>query len=555
VRPDELSLDGGRVRSQNEESAWGTVAAYVGVLRRRAWIVVLVAVGVPAIAVAYSLTQPDVYEASSKVLVSRENLAATLSGVADTAPSADPKRFIETQRRLARTGGVAARTVQAAGSSTTAGEFLRSSNATSALDSDVLTLSAQSRRAAEAVALANAYAKTFVSYRNDLDTAPIRRALASVQTRIRALRRAGETTTPLANSLRDKQQQLQTIQALKTNSVTVVEPAREAAKIAPQTRKAGELALIFGLFLGVGLAFVREGLAGRLRSPDEIAERLELPILGRIPQSEHNDPLPPLTNPASRHADAYRMLRMNLQFASASREVRTLMVTSATAGDGKSTTAANLGITMAQAGRDVVLIDADFLRPSLADVFSLPSGPGLIDVLKQKATLDGALVHVLRALTQATTPLPTVRRTAAGRQRDRVIGYTGNRGQLRVLTTKTAPIEWSETLVEEEFRRVLAEAESGVDLVIVDAPPLGTSVTLWLGSLVDSVLVVANTRSMREPTLDELAQFLDELPAEKLGLVLTHVASAGRRKVYADSPTELAEPAEAPVAARSRRGS
>jgi Mrp family chromosome partitioning ATPase len=102
-------------------------------------------------------------------------------------------------------------------------------------------------------------------------------------------------------------------------------------------------------------------------------------------------------------------------------------------------------------------------------------------------------------------------------------------GRLRLLPTEEAPLDSTDVTVGNEFRRILDQLEADSDLVIIDAPPLGTSVTLWLGSLVDGVLVVANGQLLREAMLDELVHSLDELPGEKLGLVLTAVTWYPRR--------------------------
>lgn len=232
------------------------------------------------------------------------------------------------------------------------------------------------------------------------------------------------------------------------------------------------------------------------------------------------------------------MLRMNLEFANADGRIRTVMVTSAMAGEGKTTTAANLAVTLARAGRSVVLVDADFLQPSQAGLFSIAPTPGLVQVVSGEVSLARALTTIRipnpgwqetgTALSPmgATVTSPFVpRRTTANRSSR---PHESN-GSLRVLPTSTAPPNATEELLGDEFRTLVRQLENDAELVIVDAPPLGTSVTLWLGSLIDATLVVANPNVLRESTLDELVHSLDQLPGEKVGFVLTGVDWFPRR--------------------------
>ena len=523
------------------DSAWDTLTAYARVVRRRAWLIALIAITVPAVAFGLSRLEDPVYEASADVLVSRENLAATLANVPDTLVGSDPVRFMQTQARLARTAEVVENTLAATNPGfISAGDFLAASSVHTEADSDLLVFSARSGDPDQAVDLADAYAESYVQYRNALDTAPHRRALAAATKRIAALRSAGETDSALYATLVETQQQLQTIVALKTNSATLVQPAAGATQISPQTGKRAQLALVFGLFAGLAVAFLLEASDRRLRSPRDIPDRLKLPILGRIPRATSLDKLPAITEPSGALAEAYRILRMNIEFASENRDVRSILVTSAVAGEGKSTTAANLAVTLARAGRNVVLVDADFLRPSQAGYFDAPARPGLVQVVTQEVGLGDALTRIgppfsapgAEASTRGTratrggsaaltlTSPAEHRRTLLHRNES---PSASAHGVLRLLATERAQLDSTEAMIGIELRELLVQLEAEADLVIVDAPPLGTSVTLGLAPLVDGVVVVANADLLRETMLDELVHSLDELPGEKLGLVLTAV--------------------------------
>lgn len=544
------------------ESAWDTLTAYAQVIRRRVWVVILIALLLPAVAIGLSRLQDPVYEASAKVLINRENLAATLGSVPDTLAGSDPVRFMQTQAGLARTSEVARKTLESANPSKLTPEaFLGASSVRPEADSDLLIFSATAPVSSDAVLLANEYARAYTQYRNELETAPLRRALQSVTNRIAKLRQTGQSNTAFFAALLDKQQQLRTIQALKTDSATLVQPAVTAAKIKPQTAQRAQLALVFGVLLGLGLAFLIEASDRRLRSAEDLSERLGLRTLGRIPRLAGGEQVPALTQPGGLPAEAFRILRMNLEFATANRRMSTVMITSAIEGEGKSTTAANLAVTMARAGRNVVLLDADFLRPALAGLFSVSARPGLVQVARREVQLVSALSTIRipesgpdghfagRSLSSGSVA-PLVPKLADTSQH-------APSGTLRVLTTEKAPLESTEELGGSEFRRLLDQLDGEAELVIIDAPPLGMSVTLGLASLADGVLVVANPDILRESMLDELAHSLDALPGEKLGLVIAgserHTSRAYHYAVEHVQPVELEKASAA--ASRGQRWS
>ena len=160
----------------------------------------------------------------------------------------------------------------------------------------------------------------------------------------------------------------------------------------------GILGFVVGLGLGIGLAFLRHALDTRVRTSEEVAERLHLPLLARLPEPPRKlrakNRLVMLDEPQSANAEPFRILRTNTEFANLEREVRTIMITGAVEQEGKSTTAANLAVSFARAGRKVILVDLDLRRPILHRFFRLENGAGLTDVVLGHATLAQALVPV-----------------------------------------------------------------------------------------------------------------------------------------------------------------
>ena len=161
--------------------------------------------------------------------------------------------------------------------------------------------------------------------------------------------------------------------------------------------------------LGLGLAFLFEALDTRIRSAAEVARRLGLPLLARIPaprkKLQRADNLVMVAEPSSGSAEAFRVLRTNLEFARLDSDVRSILVTSAVEPEGKSTTAANLAVALARAGRRVVLVDLDLRRPYVDRFFRLFREPGITDVALGEVSLDEALTTI-----DLATGLPKERR-------------------------------------------------------------------------------------------------------------------------------------------------
>ena len=180
----------------------------------------------------------------------------------------------------------------------------------------------------------------------------------------------------LYSSLVDRQQTLQSMQALQPSVASVLRQADGAVLTQPKTVRNGALGLVVGLVLGLGLAFLREALETRVRTTEEVSARLGgLPLLGRLPRPpkrlRRSGKLVMLEDPASAQAEAFRMLRANLDFMTLDRDARTIMITSALEQEGKSTTVANLAVAFARAGKRVALVDLDLRRPVLARFFDL----------------------------------------------------------------------------------------------------------------------------------------------------------------------------------------
>ena len=389
-------VSGGDVNEDRSDNSPTTIGDYAAIVWRRRLAVLVAVLGIPVVAVGLSLLQTPEYTASAEALIRTENVAAVLSGVTDLASGQDPKRRLDTQSRLARTAAVAASAIEVTGVDMSPQEFLGRTSASADPSADILTFSARDSEPDVAVALANAYAGAYTRYRADLDLRPVEDALATVNARLAMLRAAGSTESPVYSTLLARQQELQSMRSLRTPSAVIVERATEAPKTKPRLAYVGVLALIVGMLLGVAIALAREAIEKRPRSIEEVERRLGLRVLGRIPATrEGATDLVTLSHPHTVDAEAYRLLRMYFEHVAQDVGGRVIALASVSDGEGKSTVASNLAVALARAGRNVILVDGDPIRPTLRERFGITRpGPGAFDVARGRASLDNAYENV-----------------------------------------------------------------------------------------------------------------------------------------------------------------
>ena len=503
-------MDGGSRRAHEGAS----LRDYLNVVRRRRWIILQALIIVPVVAVAVSLRKPNLYESASQVLVSRQSVTTYLAGVPDVYGAQDEQRYAQTQAFLARDPRIAERVVADAKiPGLTAAGFLGGSSVSASSDTDLLTFKVTNAVPAQALHLANLYAKEFTLYRQRTDTAAIEQARAQVQARMRAVAKTGDTSSALYQSLDSRDQELQTVEALQRANAYVARYAGAALKVQPRPRRDGLLGLGLGLVLGVGLAFLREAFDMRIRSMQEIGDRLGIPLLGRIAEPPRRlrtgDQLVMLAEPRSVAAESFRILRTNLELANIERQARLIMVTSAVEEEGKTTTVSNLAVAVARAGRSGVLVDLDLRRPAVDRYFGIERTPGVTTVAVGDATLEDALVTIpINDLAGPGGPEADHGNTPAGR--------------LEVLPSGPVPPDPGEWIGNHVLAGILLELRARFDLVLVDTPPLlHVGDAMALSTRMDAMIVVSKLTLARRGMLSEVKRLLETIPATKLGYVVT----------------------------------
>ncbi len=499
------------------------VRHFFEVVRRRKWVLILVLLLIPLLAVFLSLKQQKLYQSSAEVLVGQQDLAATLAGVPNPDLYADPARILQTQAEIARSPVVVRNTLRAGGApGRSVSVFLASSTVSPKPNVDLLRFSVTDENPSLARSLANGYARQYIRRHVSLETAALTTARRELERQIEILLRTGGRRSPVYATLIDRQQQLKTMEALKSSDLSIVHPAGAAIQVQPRPVRNGVLGAILGLVLGLALVFLWEALDTRMRHADEVSRRLGLPLLARIPRlprRQRNSRPTMLDDPRGSHAEPYRILRTNLEFMTLGSPAQVIMVTSALGQEGKTTTASNLAVSLARTGRRVALVDFDLRRPRISEMFGLHAGPGATDVALGRASLEDALVAV--GLTGSIEQSDALAQDGALPSRN---GRGSHEGVLRVLPSGPPPPDPGEFVGSRAVADIISRLREMSDIVLIDTPPLlhlGDAMTL--SGRVDGIVIVVSLDATRRPTLNELHRVLEACPARKLGFALAGV--------------------------------
>lgn len=283
--------------------------------------------------------------------------------------------------------------------------------------------------------------------------------------------------------------------------VSLVKPAEiSPTPVSPQPLRNLGLALLLGLILGIGLAVIRHLTDTTVRTGEDVEEITEDPIIGAVhfdPRAK-KEPLIVETDPGSPRSEAFRALRTNLMFVNAATHPRTIALTSSVPGEGKSTTIANLALTLAHSGSRVCLVEGDLRRPRLMEYLGLEGIAGITDVLIERATLGDVLQPY------------------------------GEHG-LDILGAGSIPPNPSELLASPAMSRVLQELSARYDYVLIDTPPvLPVTDAVVLSTKVDGVIVLVGTTIVTKEQLEATLDALGAVDNTLLGLVLNRIGTSGR---------------------------
>jgi capsular exopolysaccharide synthesis family protein len=282
--------------------------------------------------------------------------------------------------------------------------------------------------------------------------------------------------------------------------LSIVTPAvAPPAPSAPNVRLNLTLGLLGGTALGIALIVLRAVFDTRIRGEADLRRVSDAPLLGGISFDSDATRKPLITQaaPQSPRAESFRQIRTNLQFAHVSHESKTVLMTSSLPGEGKSTTATNLAIAMAQAGQSVALVDADLRRPMIAEYLGLEQNVGLTTVLVGQAHLEDVL-------------------------------QPWGEDNLFVLASGQIPPNPSELLGSAAMCELIRHLEKSFDAVIIDAPPLlPVTDAAVLAQQVGGVVLVIGSQKVRTTDLEKSLAALDMVKADVLGMVLNRLPVKG----------------------------
>ena len=465
-----------------------------------------------------SLQLPKAYDARATLIVG-QSLSAVNTDYNQLLVS---QRLSTTYASVATTRPVLQAAILEAGLSVSPDDLGKRVRATAASDSTLLTITVRDLDPAHAAAAANALADQLIAVsptirgqQSDVQAsinAELRATLQQIRAAEADVERLAAVPVPAASdaaSLASQQARLVTLRSTyaallaassdnAANTVSVVEPAViPTAPVSPNPLLNALLAAILGLVVATGFALLADYIDDSVKDPGAVQELVGLSTLGTIAlmRGDRRGPelyrLVALLHPRSAVAEAYRTLRSNVEFASVDRPLRTLLVTSSAPGEGKTVTAANLAAVFAQAGRTVLLVDADLRKPGVHQVFDVPNdGLGLTSLLKEDIPID---------------------RVARQTEQER----------LRIVPAGPLPPNPAELLGSQRMRTVVERLRDACDLLIFDTPPLqAVADAAVLSSFADGTLMVVHARRGHRSGIRQGRDDLARAGAAVLGVVL-----------------------------------
>jgi capsular exopolysaccharide synthesis family protein len=497
---------------------------YLGILRKWAWLIVLGTLLAGGTAFAVSKAMTPIYRASTTLLVSE----AGDTTITDYTSIMTSERLAKTYGELLEKRPVLEEVIENLGLDLESDELAEKVEVQLVRDTQLIVLGVEDPDPHQAMRIANEIPQVFITQNEAIQMerfaasreslleqmAQIEMDLERTEAAIATLENGGavdnDELARLENNLaqyRDSYaallssyESIRVTEASRLSNVIIVEPAEVPDEpVSPRTLLNTVLAAVVGLMLAVGVIFLVEYLDDTVKTDEDVERELALPTLGNIARidsvKEPGDHLVSIRHPRSPISEAYRVLRSNIRFAWVSNPESALLVTSAEPGEGKTTTAANLAIVMAQTGKSVILVDSDLRRPTLHKLFELQNNEGLTDLL-----VNGGL-----------TPAEALRPT----------GVDG----LHLLTSGELPPNPAELLGSDSMRDLVHRLEELVDLVVLDSPPvLAVADASILGALAGGAVMVVQAGETRSEACRRGKEALENSGVKVLGVVLNSLS-------------------------------
>ncbi|GMU79192.1 MAG: hypothetical protein AMXMBFR46_19850 [Acidimicrobiia bacterium] len=522
---------------------------YLRVLWRRKWTIIITVIVCVGAALTMSMTRSDVYSVGTKVLLERRLVDALFVPTEQQGQGVDSERRRANEIQIMASPTVREQVKDKLDRDPDPVEFV------SLPGTDVINIVARGADPKEIAETANTYAQTYLEVRTQLTVDELNQAAAQLQTRVDevnkqiadvdgsliALPPAPQLTTPEGRPLTptdpriterntlleqraayaDEIKKMQVgVSVAQQGGAKVLAEALPPSKPINQTPTRNLLAgLAIGLVLGIALAFLREHLDDTVKTKDDAETATGLTVVGivpSIPEWKKRDatPLISMMQPRSPAAEAYRSVRTSIEFMSLDQPVGSVQVTSALAGEGKTSTLANLAVAFARAGQRVIVLCCDLRRPRVHEFFGLTNRVGFTSVLLGDSPVGAAVQS-------ASKDLP-----------------------IGLMASGPLPPNPAELLASKRAVDVVEELDRRCDLLLIDSPPvLPVTDALVISGLVDGVLLVANAGSSTKRGLKRATELLHQVEAPMIGTILTGVESKheysyvyGDNRYYLDTP-------------------
>jgi polysaccharide biosynthesis transport protein len=288
------------------------------------------------------------------------------------------------------------------------------------------------------------------------------------------------------------------------NILSVVEPANLPTRSIGTNRfLIIALAGLVGFSLGAGAAYLLEYLDRTVKTTHDVERIFNLPVIGYISELKEKASKPTyvVENPNSILAENFRLLRSNIEFFQVSRPIKTILITSPNQGNGKTVVATNLALSISQGEQEVVLVDADLRRPAVHKALDMVMEPGLSDLIRNKADIDGV-----------------------------VRNWYG--GDMKVITTGHVPPNITEVVGSRRIGSVLGDLRERFEMVIIDAPPLIIADSYNLASRVDGVILILEPGQTTEEQARAIKEQLNRSNAHLLGIVFNKVSEQSAHSYF-----------------------
>jgi polysaccharide biosynthesis transport protein len=480
-------------------------ANLLSILRRRWLVMAAVVLAVVVVGVVHQRKAAKTYASTASVTFQSGTPSDAALQIA--TGGGEPQREANTEVLLAHSRAVAEGVRNELHLSTDAGSLLGELEVEAAANANVLNLIATTANPEFSARLANAFAEQYIAFRVKSQLSGIEIAQTRLQQQIASLPAGSLEKAALESYI----QKLNALRAVAGGGASVIGLAGPGKLVGKSLSTTIILSLVIGLALAFAIVFLVESLDRRIKTLEEFERQYRLPVLSAIPQSGFR---------ARRAADRgellepYRILRSALDFAAVTRDINTLMLTSAVAGEGKTTVAVDLAHTIALAGRRVVLVELDLRRPTFTEHFGLQREDGLTTALTSNRPVSELLIEPLEGVPN-----------------------------LSVLPAGRIPFNPSELLGSPAIAEIISGLAEDGTMVIVDAPPLNPVAdahVLLNNPAIHAAILIARLGHTTRDDVSRARRILDHHIVEPVGIVVTGIREAGEygyESYHGEQPT------------------